>query len=133
MTVTFRKREYYMRSILILTISTFLLQAFLGQGKGPTYMLFFRKEFKMTEKQYGIKRKRITNTYMQVMLMLFSKGPFVVFFGVLSLVAQFVLLPLLSQRAGLHDALIGVLAVSGHAIEALMQAFLRKIWMLVLG
>ncbi len=51
----------------------------------------------------------------------------------LSLVAQFVLLPLLSQRAGLHDALIGVLAVSGHAIEALMQAFLRKIWMLVLG
>ena len=100
---TFKRRENSLRSCIIVTgfwwsdhsqifskITdtgfAFLLESFLWTGKGPTMYLFFRKQFGWGSQEYGI---------------------YTGIFGVLGIIAQYLVIPTMSFRLKMHDMTIG--------------------------
>ena len=100
---TFKRRENSLRSCIIViglwwpvhsqtfsnihdTGFAFLLESFLWTGKGPTMYLFFRKQFGWGSQEYGI---------------------YTGIFGVLGIIAQYLVIPTMSTRLKMHDMTIG--------------------------
>ncbi len=52
--------------------------------------------------------------------------------GFVGLITQYVIVPLLT-KFGIHDAAIGLMSVTGAAVESLMVAFAKETWILYLG
>ena len=101
----FEKRENNMRTFIILIGSEkcyqsnvyiqlpivsglgFLLEIFLITGKGPTLYLYFRKQFSWDEKGFGM---------------------YIGIFGIMGMIAQYVIIPFMSNRLKLKDMTIGM-------------------------
>ena len=65
----------------------FLLEIFLITGKGPTLYLYFRKQFSWDEKGFGM---------------------YIGIFGIMGMIAQYVIIPFMSNRLKLKDMTIGM-------------------------
>ena len=65
----------------------FLLEIFLITGKGPTLYLYFRKRFSWDEKGFGM---------------------YIGIFGIMGMIAQYVIIPFMSNRLKLKDMTIGM-------------------------
>ena len=78
----------------------FLLEIFLITGKGPTLYLYFRRKFSWDESGFG--------SYIGI-------------FGILGLLAQYVVIPFMSSR--LHDMTICLIAIAGVILQQLIICY----------
>ena len=124
-----------MRTYIIVTGLAFLLEVFLYYGKGPTMYLYFRSiPYSKNHQSYplGYCRKQFSwdaETY----------GLYVSIFGVMGILAQYLIIPFMSQRLKLHDMTIGdvvrefdvftcvdilaLIAITGVVIQQLVICF----------
>jgi len=112
----FRKRDNNLRSFIIMLTIAFLLEIMLTNGKGPITYLYFRRKFSWDMSQFG--------SYIGI-------------YGFVSIFAQFVVVPFLSQKMKLHDTTIGMLAIVGCIIQSIMLCFTPSgseySWMIYVG
>jgi len=99
----FRKREKNLRTFVILLAITFVLEIFLINGKGPTQYLYFRRKFSWGKNKFG---------------------SYVGIFGFLGIFAQYVMVPLLSECAKLHDSTLGLIAIASCIVQQIWVAYI---------
>ena len=83
-----KKRKYHKRSFIILLIIAFEMEMFALHGKWDCMYLYFKRVLDWTMSEYG--------QYVSIL-------------GFLGLVAQYILVPLLSVTLKLHDSTIALL------------------------
>ena len=83
-----KKRKYHKRSFIILLIIAFEMEMFALHGKWDCMYLYFKRALDWTMTEYG--------QYVSIL-------------GFLGLVAQYILVPLLSVSLKLHDSTIALL------------------------
>jgi len=99
---TFKKRPNRARSCLIITGVCVLLEFFLITGNGPTLYLYYRKKFSWDAKTFGM---------------------FIGFNGLLSMLAQFVAVPFLSNKLKWSDTRIALLGIIGTIAQFILVCF----------
>jgi len=109
--VSFKRREHNFRRVIIILIFLMLLNVTIFSDGGILY-LYARKEFKWDEQQY---------TKFQTCVIIVSG------------VAAFVVMPLLSFYWKVHDATIGILATCSKVISLVVMSIAWNGWVLFLG
>ena len=95
-----KKREGHKRLFIILLILAFELEIFLSQGRWSSLFLFFKKHLKWTAVDYS---------------------RYITICGVLGMLAQYVVVPVLSQRFKFHDCTISLIdAVTRYILKFIM-------------
>ena len=106
-----KKRDHNLRMYLILMIFCFEMEMFVNVGEGSTY-LYLRRTLEFTMSDY--------TRYSTVV-------------GVIGIVAQYVTIPILSERLKLHDSTIILIDIGGCFIQTVILACIQAEWMLYLG
>ena len=83
-----KKREGHKRLFIILLILAFELEIFLSQGRWSSLFLFFKKHLKWTAIDYS---------------------RYITILGVMGMLAQYIVVPVLSQRFKFHDCTISLI------------------------
>jgi PCFT/HCP family folate transporter-like MFS transporter 1/3 len=109
--VSFKRREHNLRRVIVILIFLMLLNVTIFSDGGITY-LYARKEFKWDEQKF---------TKFQTCVI------------IVSAVAAFIVMPLLSFYWKVHDATIGILATSSKVLSLVVMSLAWNGWVLFLG
>jgi len=102
-TAVFKKRGQNLRSFIVMLISTFLLEVFLTNGRGPTMYLFFRRKFSWEMSKFGF---------------------YVGMFGFVGMLCEFIAVPFLSNKLHWHDSIICLASVSSSVVHNMILCFM---------
>jgi len=108
---TFKKRDYGMRRIILSLVLLMLINVTLFSDGGVTY-LFARKKFQWDEQMY---------TKFQTCTI------------VVSAIAAFIVMPIISLYFKMHDAAIGILASCSKIVSLLIMSVAMNGWVLFVG
>jgi len=108
---TFRKREYGMRRVLLSLVLLMLINVTIFSDGGVTY-LFTRKKFQWDEQMYT---KYQTCTI------------------VVSAIAAFIVMPIISIYFKMHDAAVGILSSCSKIVSLLIMSVAWNGWVLFVG
>jgi len=109
--VTFKKREYSIRSIILTLVSLMLINVTIFSDGGILY-LYARKKFKWNEQMY---------TKFQTCSI------------IVSAIAAFIVMPFLSFYLKMHDAAVGILASCSKIVSLLITSVAWNGWVLFAG
>jgi len=98
----FKRRDNNVRRFIIMLACCFVLEIFLTNGKGPIQYLYFRRKFSWDHSKFG---------------------GYIAVFGIVGIFAQFVVIPFLSGRMGLHDTTLGVIAILTCIAQQIIVCF----------
>jgi len=108
---TFKKRDYGMRRIILSLVLLMLINVTLFSDGGVTY-LFARKKFQWDEQMY---------TKFQTCTI------------VVSAIAAFIVMPIISVYFKMHDAAIGILSSCSKIVSLLIMSVAMNGWVLFVG
>jgi PCFT/HCP family folate transporter-like MFS transporter 1/3 len=107
-----KKRGHYKRSLLLILILGFVLEIFFFGGLWSSHFLFLRKQLNWTSMQY--------TRYTSIL-------------GLIGLLSQYIAVPLLANKAKIHDSTISLLETFTSIINLFILAFAVNEWMLYIG
>ena len=108
----FLRRKHNLRPYILLMIFCFEMEMFINVGEWSSSYLYLRRKLQFTMGDYT---------------------RFTTIVGVIGIVAQYITIPILSERLKLHDATIILMDITGCFIQTLIVAFVKAEWMLYLG
>ncbi len=111
MKALFQRRSHNLRLYLILMVACFELEMFVNIGEGNNY-LYLRKVLDFTMKDY--------TRYSTIV-------------GVIGIVAQYITVPLFSEKFHLHDSTIVLIDIAGCFVQTVLLIFVQGEWMLYVG
>ena len=108
----FKKRDNNMRTYLILMIFCFEMEQFINVGEWGSSYLYLRRVLGFTMSDFS--------RYLTVI-------------GVIGIIAQYITVPIMSEKLKLHDATITLIDITGCFFQTLIVAFVQAEWMLYLA
>ncbi|TRY71632.1 hypothetical protein TCAL_14873 [Tigriopus californicus] len=107
-----KKRKGNLRTIVILMVFCFEMEMFINVGEWSNTYLFLRRQLEFTMVDYT---------------------RFSVIVGIIGISAQYITIPLFTQKFKFRDSTIVLIDIAGCFIQTLIVAFASSEWMLYLG